>query len=158
MKEKSSIGIMKLLVIIIVIAIVIILGVLYLKKEINKENIKNMQADLLLVQAKIELVKGNYGMDKENNPLKGYQLNQLPEEINIQDFYDKNIIPIEEYEKYYLLNQEALEQCGLGELVGKYDGYFIVNYENYEVIYTKGYQNVNGLWCYKISELNKGVS
>lgn len=47
---------------------------------------------------------------------------------------------------------------GLVELVNKYSGYFIVNYENFEVIYTQGYQNSNGLWCYKITELNKAPS
>ncbi len=43
----------------------------------------------------------------------------------------------------------------LQELVNKYNGYFIVNYDNFEVIYTEGYENTNGLWCYKISDLNK---
>lgn len=40
-------------------------------------------------------------------------------------------------------------------MVNKYPGYFIVNYEVYEVVYTEGYENSNGLWCYKISDLNK---
>lgn len=43
----------------------------------------------------------------------------------------------------------------LQELVGKYSGYFIVNYDSFEVIYTDGYENENGIWCYKISELHK---
>lgn len=44
---------------------------------------------------------------------------------------------------------------GLEELANKYSGYFIVNYESFEVIYTQGYENLNGIWCYKITELNK---
>ncbi len=43
----------------------------------------------------------------------------------------------------------------LKDLVNKYPGYFIVNYDNYEVIYSEGYKNENGLWCYKISDLYK---
>lgn len=43
----------------------------------------------------------------------------------------------------------------MDELVNKYSGYFIVNYESAEVIYTEGYENANGLWCYKLSDLNK---
>ena len=39
--------------------------------------------------------------------------------------------------------------------MNKYDGYFIVNYENFEVIYTEGYENENGMWCYRISDLKK---
>ena len=49
----------------------------------------------------------------------------------------------------------SLEQMGLQELVNKYEGYFIVNYDDYEVIYSDGYENENGMWCYKISDLYK---
>lgn len=48
-----------------------------------------------------------------------------------------------------------MEQMELQELVDKYTGYFIVNYEENEVIYSEGYENENGLWCYKISDLDK---
>lgn len=30
-----------------------------------------------------------------------------------------------------------------------------MNYENFEVIYTEGYENENGMWCYRISDLKK---
>ncbi len=43
----------------------------------------------------------------------------------------------------------------LQDLVNKYSGFFVVNYENFDVIYSEGYENKNGLWCYKISDLNK---
>ena len=154
-KKKKGIGFVKLVIGIIVIVVVAIIGISYVRKEIDKEKTKNVQADLLLVQAKIEMARGNYNIDKENSHLKGYRLDQLPENINIQEFFDKNIIEQDEYEKYYLLDEEDLRQYGLGNLVSSYDGYFIVNYDNYDVIYTKGYKNSNGLWCYKISDLNK---
>ena len=43
----------------------------------------------------------------------------------------------------------------LKDLINKYTGYFIVNYDDFEVIYTEGYENTNGLWCYRISDLDK---
>lgn len=43
----------------------------------------------------------------------------------------------------------------LQDLANKYSGFFVVNYENFDVIYSEGYENKNGLWCYKISDLNK---
>lgn len=49
----------------------------------------------------------------------------------------------------------CLEKLELNDLVSKYSGYFIVNYDNFEVIYTDGYENQNGMWCYKISDLEK---
>lgn len=43
----------------------------------------------------------------------------------------------------------------LQELVNKYPGYFIVSYDSFEVIYTEGYENENGMWCYKLTDLHK---
>ena len=48
-----------------------------------------------------------------------------------------------------------MEKLELQELINKYKGYFIVNYDNFEVIYTEGYENENGMWCYKVSDLKK---
>lgn len=150
--SKSSV---RLTIGVVLIVAIVVGAVHYIKYYINKENIKNVQADLLLVQAKVEIVKANYSMNKDENPLKGYQLTQLPENININEFKEKNVITQEEYEKYYLLDQTSLEQMDLQELVNKYNGYFIVNYDNYEVIYTEGYENENKIWCYKLSDLHK---
>lgn len=40
-------------------------------------------------------------------------------------------------------------------MADKYKGYFIVNYDNFEVVYTEGYENEFGIWCYRISDLKK---
>lgn len=157
MRQENGIGYMKLIMIATVIVIVIIGGVIFAKKQIKSEQVKNIQADLLLIQGKVEVLKGKYNMDTQNQVLPGYKLTELPENINIQEFYNKNIIVVEEYEKYYLYDSQLLQQIGLGELVGKYGGYFIINYDNYEVIYTEGYENVYGVWCYKLSDLNKSM-
>ena len=104
MKNEEGKGSKKLIIAIVVIGIVVALGVRYTIEFFNKESIKDLQADLLLVKAKIEVVKGNNSMDSEANPLKGYQLTQLPEDIKINEFLDKHVIAEEEYEKYYLLD------------------------------------------------------
>lgn len=149
---KSSI---KLIIAMIVIVILVILGVRYTIKFINSEKVKNFQYDMLLVKNKTEIYNAKHTLNKDENPLLGYQLTQLPEDININEFKDKHVISDEEYEKYYLLDSASLEKMDLSELANKYQGYFIVNYENYEVIYTEGYENKNGMWCYKISDLEK---
>lgn len=103
-KKNSGKSSIKLVVAIAVIAVVTVLGVRYALDFIKKENVKDVQADLLLVRAKIEILKGNNGMNKDENPLLGYQLNQLPEGIDLKTFFDKKVIDENEYEKYYLLD------------------------------------------------------
>ncbi len=149
---KSSI---KLVLVIAVIVFVIVLGVRYTMDLIQKEKVKNLQADMLIVKTKVETLKGKHTLNQEENPLRGYQLTQLPENINITEFLAKNVITQEEYEKYYLLDSESLQQMELQDLVDKYKGYFIVNYDDFEVVFSEGYENENGLWCYKISDLEK---
>lgn len=139
----------------LLIVFVVICSVQYISYYIKKEKAKNLQADLLLVQAKVEIVKTNNDLNKEENPLKGYILTELPEEINIKQFLEKNVISEDEYAKYYLLDSNSLEQMGLQDLVNKYKGYFIVSYENYEVVYTEGYENENKLWVYRLTDLHK---
>ena len=104
MKQENGKGLIKLIFGVTIISIVIVLIVMYIKNSLEKEKVKDMQADLLLVQAKVEIAAGNYNMNKEAYPLKGVQLSVLPEDINIKEFKEKNVITQEEYEKYYLLN------------------------------------------------------
>ena len=151
-KGKSSI---KLIVAIVIIVALITAGVIYLRKFLSNESIKDLQYDMLLVKTKTETVKSKNVLNKDENPLIGYQLTSLPENINIDEFKTKNVIGEDEYEKYYLLDSECLEKMDLKELVNKYPGYFIVCYDDYEVIYSKGYENKNKMWCYKISDLEK---
>ncbi len=112
MKQEEGKSSIKLIIAIAVIIIVVILGVRYAMDFLKKENVKDLQVDLLLVKAKIEIVKGNYSLNKEENPLKGYQITQLPENINISGFLEKNVISEEEYEKYYVLDSRKLGTNG----------------------------------------------
>lgn len=155
MKYVHGRNTIKLIVAIIIIAIVVILGVRYAIKFIKSEKVKELQYDMLLVKNKTEIFYAKHTLNKDENPLLGYQLNNLPENINVDEFKGKNVIPESDYEKYYLLDSTCFDKMDLGELNNKYKGYFIVNYEGYEVIYTEGYENKNGMWCYKISDLEK---
>lgn len=151
-KSKKSI---MLILAIIVIAILVFLGVRYAINFFKQEDVKELQYDILLVKTKTETLKAQNTVNPDENPLRGYQLNQLPENINIDSFKAKNIIKEDEYEKYYLLDANCLEKMDLNELINKHPGYYIVNYDSYEVVYTEGYKNKEGVLCYKISDLEK---
>ncbi len=104
MNNEDGKSTIKLIIAIAVIIAVVLVGVKFAIDFFKKEDIKNTQADLLLIKAKIEILKGNYDMNKDENPLQGYQLNQIPEEININEFLEKHVINEEEYGKYYVLD------------------------------------------------------
>lgn len=101
-RGKSS---LKLVVAIAVIMVLVIVGTKNVIEFFKKENIKNTQADMLLVKAKIEVLKGNYEMNKDENPLQGYLLTEIPEGININEFLGKHVISEDEYGNYYVLDK-----------------------------------------------------
>ena len=57
----------------------------------------------------------------------------------------------ENFNKYYVWNKETLKEVGL-ENIKLTDGFYIVNYETDEVIYSEGIQ-VDDKTCYKLSEI-----
>lgn len=77
MKNENGKGSIKLILLIVVIAVIIVLGVRYTKAFIQQENVKNLQADLLIVKTKVETLKGKHTLNQEENPLKGYQLTRI---------------------------------------------------------------------------------
>ena len=137
-----------------IIAVIAVLG-FYIRNIVIKEKLKSMQADLLLVQAKVEILKGKNSVAKDENPLRGMQLSKINSKIKISSIVAEYGITSEELEKYYLLLDSDLDVMELGSLKGKYDGSYIVNYDTYEVVYTAGYTNRKGLKCFKVSEMDK---
>lgn len=137
-----------------IIAVIAVLG-FYIRNIVIKEKLKSMQADLLLVQAKVEILKGKNSVSKDENPLRGMQLSKINSKIKISSIVSEYGITSEELEKYYLLLDSDMDVMELGSLKGKYDGSYIVNYDTYEVVYTAGYTNRKGLRCFKVSEMDK---
>lgn len=139
-----------------VIIAVVTLIVNYVIKIDKREKAKEMQADLLAVQAKVEILKGKNSVNKDENPLKGIQVSKVAEKIPVVNkIFEKHGITGDDVAKYYILKDSDLTAMDLNDLVGKHKGTYIVNYDNYEVLYSLGYTNANGLFCFKVSEINK---
>ena len=65
---------------------------------------------------------------------------------------NNNIIDIDSKKsKYYCINNDNLNELGLENV--RVDDYYIVDYENNEVIYINGIKNENGDTIYKLSDM-----
>ena len=65
----------------------------------------------------------------------------------------KNIIDESNYGKYFVLSNEDLKNLNI-EVQNEKDSYYIVNYDNLEILYTKGVQIGDNI-LYKLSDFNK---
>ena len=83
-------------------------------------------------------------------------MQDMKEEQVVKEFLDKELFnPDEKNKKYYVLNQENINELELENVVLEDDTYYIVEYTASDVYYTKGYDDENGETHYKIEKEEK---
>ena len=90
MKQENGKGTVKFIFIICVILIVGFGIFKYVQSLINKEQVKDLHADMLLVQAKVEMVKGKNSVNSDENPLVGTKTSEIVNQYNAFMEYEKN--------------------------------------------------------------------
>lgn len=160
-------------IIYIVILLLIIFAILFFVKHVltNDEN-QTIKADMISIQCMAKVYKGernvNSNISNETSENSGKNNNDTTNLANetaekkdefvgeklstcnnkiINEFKNKKIIDESEYEKYYVLNDYDLQNLK-AYVKNQPNSYYLINYDNYEVIITKGY---NGY--YKLSDI-----
>ena len=153
LKEQEGMGHLATFFCIIIIIAIITICIYYIKNMIQKENKKNYETDMLLIQGKIKVISQESTIQKKEEILQGKKLSENLEDEEIKKLLQNNIISTEEsdFTKYYILEKTDLEELGLSS-IELTEGYYIVNYETYEVIYTSGVK-IDNNYYYKLSEL-----
>lgn len=155
MRSQKGMGHL-MLIICIAIIILFIIGIIYIgMQSIEKEKIETYQTDMLLIQGKVKVISQEATIDKNEELLKGRKVLDALEEEQIKNLLENNIIDKEEtsFSKYYILEKTHLEEIGLNTIELK-EGYYIVNYDTDEIIYSKGIKMGENI-LYKLSELEK---
>ena len=72
----------------------------------------------------------------------------------INEFLKENVLQEDEYDKFYVLKDEDMQKAELQ--ITNYEGsYFLVNYDDYEIVVTKGFEYNKDEKLYKLSEIEK---
>lgn len=141
----------------IIIGIIIVIAIPFAKlgfKMLNEKKYTDLQTDILLIQAKVKVIKGKSDV---NGNKDGYLGQKVSESDNgkIKNLLNYLKITEESFDKYFILNSQDFETMGIThELKNKGDALFVVNYDENEVIYVKGIK-VNGNIKYKLSDIIK---
>lgn len=155
----------------LIIAIIVIIGIgasiiTLIKRMGEKTNLQDLRTDLLLIQAKaktytenVNVETANLDTEKEEDSTKIAEVKDQKLKGTALEDCDENIknaakqAGIEDTTDYYYLSQEDLNDMGISiEL--KEDTYYLVkyNFEDTEVVYTKGYEYKDKIY-YKLSEM-----
>lgn len=156
MKAKHIIWTYIKILVVIAIIVAIVWGVIqYLQKGYQEESFETVKTDMLLIQAKIQVVAEKKAMKEKGAEYIGSPIIEMAEDQKVKDLIEKDIIdPNAKKSEYYVLVQDDLTQLGLQDIQLD-DAYYVVDYNTDEVIYTKGITNAQGNIVYKLSEIEE---
>lgn len=144
----------KILFLLVIIATVIYGGIYFLKDGYANEKFETIKTNMLLIEAKTKIVAEKMKMKEKDTSYVGKKIEKIDTE-DIKDLQEKGIIDTEEKENiYYILEKRHLEELGLTTIKLE-EGYYIVEYNTNEIIYSKGVEDKNGNKLYKLTEIEK---
>lgn len=152
MKNSKGMGLIKLILMIIFIVFVIGTSFYLVKRQYHKVRVETIKTDMLQVQWKMKDYIDQQTVKGEEKKYLGTKISEITEDILLKPVFENNVVPEAEYEKYYALKDENLAEAGL-EITNYPDSYFLINYETYEVIVTKGCKYNKEKVFYKLSEI-----
>ena len=134
------------------ILVLILVAVRFVELQYKNEESETIKTNMLAIQGKAKIIaEEEKALKKE---LAGIKISDKKEEENIKKLLEQQNITIDENSKYYVLDKENLKEIGLGNIELELDQYYIVNYDNLEILYTKGVQ-IGDTVLYKLSDFNK---
>ena len=153
MKSEKGLTFLGTAILVVIIALIAFGVVYFIRMQVSKEKEEDIKTNMLLVQAKVKTISGNYTLEKDEDVLVGTKLSEMEEEQTIKEFLEKELFdPDKKNKKYYVLNQQNLNDLDLGNIILEENSYYIVEYTSSEVYYTKGYLDEIGEVHYKVTE------
>ena len=152
MKKENGLTHMTTIFLVIIILVLILVAVRFVELQYKNEESETIKTNMLAIQGKAKIIAEE---EKElKKELAGIKISDKKEEENIKKLLEQQNITIDENSKYYVLDKENLKEIGLGNIELESDQYYIVNYDNLEILYTKGVQIGDNI-LYKLSDFNK---
>lgn len=153
MKSEKGLTLISTAIMVVVIAALTFGVVYYTRLQAEKEKNEDIKTDMLLVEARVQKIAGEYILEKKEDILVGTKLAEMEEEPVIKEFLEKEIFDKEEKgAKYYVLNQDNINELKLENVELEKDSYYIVDYTSVKVYYTKGYSDDEGEEYYSVEK------
>lgn len=155
MKNQRGMGHIMLVIWIIVIIVIAVGAISLFGKLLNNQIVETYKTDMLLIQGKVRVLSEEAVVNKNAELLVGKKITDCLEIEEIKTLLEKGIISEEEedFANYYVLEKANLEEMEL-HTIRLEKGYYIVNYNTDEIIYSEGIKEGKNTY-YKLSELEQ---
>ena len=154
MKSQKGMGLIQLAIFVVIIIFIVSMIVYFVRLQYNKVQIDTVKTDMLQVQWKIKDYIDTQTVNSDEITYLGTKLSENLQDAILANLINSNVIPESEYEKYYVLKDADLSAAGLG-ITNYKESYFLVNYDNYEIIISKGCEISDDETLYKLSDIEK---
>lgn len=153
---KSNKGITLMVLVITIIVLLIIAGITISTsdKQMQMAKLEGLKTNMLLIQAKTNVIAQDVEMKVENATLKGTKLADMKEDEIIKSFLEKGVIDENsEDSDFYVLKDQDIKDLGLENVEIEDGSYYIVDYKKNDIITTNGFEASDKNMYYKLSEL-----
>ena len=153
MKSEKGLTFISTAILVVIIALLTFGVVYFVRLQLNKGKNEDIKTDMLLVEARVQKLSSEYILEKKEDILVGTKLTEMEEEQLVKEFLEKELFdPKEKGAKYYVLNQENINEMKLENVELEKDSYYIVDYTSSKVYYTKGYSDDEGEVYYTVEK------
>ncbi len=159
MKSEKGLTFLSTAILVVVIALIAFAVVYFVRMQVSKEKTIDIKTDILRVKGKIQNISTEYTLKKKDEILVGTVLSEMKEDATIKEFLEKGIFNANKKgKKYYVLNQQNLNDLDLIDVILDEGSYYIVEYTSGDVYYTKGYIDETGERHYQAKDIEKEVN
>lgn len=152
MRKSIIFTYIKIFLVIAIIGVIIFFGIKFFNKEYDKEEFETIKTNMLLIQAKTELIAQKVDIEEKGAKYIGTKISEKKEDEKIKKLIDNKVIDIDsDKSNYYCIDNNNLSELGLNDI--KIDDYYIIDYKKNDVIYIYGIKDSNGNIVYKLSEM-----
>lgn len=154
MKSNKAMGTIQTIILVVIIGIIVAMGVYFIRMKYGEAKLQTVKTDMLQVQWKVKDYMDKRTAEKKDKVYLGTKIAEAMDDPLVQEFLNKNVLSEEEYEKYYVLKDQDLQEAGL-EITNYEDSYYLVNYDEYEIIMTKGFKYNKTDTLYRLSQIKE---
>lgn len=153
MKSDKGVSLILLIFVVVILVIVASWGIKNIKQKLKKENLEDLSAQMLSVQALAKNVQHKHEMDAEANALIGVKLNLENNDTGyeVSDKLKEELAKIEGAD-LYILTQEDMNNNKLSQIKINNIEFYIVDYNSGEVYYSLG---IDGQYALTKVEIKK---
>ena len=152
MRKSVIFTYIKIFLVIAIIGVIIFFGIKFFSGEYDKEEFETVKTNMLLIQAKTELIAQKVDIEEKGAKYIGTKISDKKEDERIKKLIDNKVIDIDsDKSNYYCIDNNNLNELGLNDV--KIEDYYIIDYKKNDVIYIYGIKDSKGNIVYKLSEM-----